>query len=226
MYLLIFSQCNHGYCRDAFFFILQSPQNSGMNRGKRRPRIHMRAEPSMLLSTWQSPMPSIAAPARRRVGPPSSAGRRGSPRPVNFVDLGSQPGAYLLAIDLRTPVTVAMPRRPTRTLAPGHYLYCGSAHGPGGLAARLGRHLRADKKPHWHIDQLTGLAAIAGIAVCPAGRECDIVDLLSATADVSFPVTGFGSSDCRRCAAHLLQVAGRFRLPPGLVSVQLPGEGG
>ena len=184
----------------------------------------MLAETPMLRSTRPSPMPLIAATSRHQDSLLSGTVATGSSGPLNLGDLGNQSGAYLLAIDLRTPMTVAIARRPPRTLAPGCYLYCGSAYGPGGLAARLRRHLRADKKPHWHVDQLTVAAGVAGIAVSPADCECDIVDQLKVAADVSVPVAGFGSSDCRRCSAHLLQVAGCFRLPPGLISVGLPGE--
>ena len=48
-----------------------------------------------------------------------------------------------------------MPRFGKLTLAAGQYAYVGSAHGPGGLRARVGRHLRAEKPLHWHIDYLT-----------------------------------------------------------------------
>ncbi len=39
-------------------------------------------------------------------------------------------------------------------LAEGWYIYFGSAFGPGGLAARVDRHLRRHKTRHWHIDHL------------------------------------------------------------------------
>ena len=185
----------------------------------------MIAETRIHCSVRRRPMSPIAVPGRHQGSLSTGSVANGSSGPVDLVDLGHQPGAYLLAIDLRMRTTVVIAGRPLRTLVPGCYLYCGSAHGPGGLAARLRRHLRADKKPHWHIDQLTVRAGVAGIAVSPAGRECDIVDLLTDAAAVSVPFAGFGSSDCRRCSAHLLQVAGRFQVPPELLSVRLPGEG-
>ncbi len=142
--------------------------------------------------------------------------------PLDLSDLGDRPGAYLLAMGLRAPTAVTIGGRLRGTLAPGLYAYCGSAHGPGGLAARLRRHLRAGKNPHWHIDQLTAQADIAGIAVRPGGRECDLFDLLRAMAGSSVPIPGFGSSDCRRCPAHLLKAAGRLAMPPGLLPVRVP----
>jgi len=36
----------------------------------------------------------------------------------------------------------------------GIYCYCGSACGPGGLYARLKRHLDGHIKKHWHFDYL------------------------------------------------------------------------
>src|SRR3954466_12462716 len=61
------------------------------------------------------------------------------------------PGAYLLLVMLPRPLCVTLPRHPEATLRPGPLFYAGSARGPGGLRARLARHQRADKKPHWHI---------------------------------------------------------------------------
>jgi hypothetical protein len=51
-------------------------------------------------------------------------------------------GGYLLAIDLSEPVAVSICGKPSALLAPGLYLYCGSAKGPGGLRARLAHHMR------------------------------------------------------------------------------------
>jgi len=43
----------------------------------------------------------------------------------------------------------------------GYYVYVGSAL--GGLASRLRRHLRSEKRLHWHIDYLLRQAAVAQI---------------------------------------------------------------
>lgn len=99
-----------------------------------------------------------------------------------------------------------MPRLGNPVLAPGIYVYAGSAFGPGGIRARVMRHLRAGNRPHWHIDHLSGAAECIGVEGFPGRRECAIVaELLSAGAMV--PVTGFGSSDCRTCRAHLVRLA-------------------
>ena len=91
-----------------------------------------------------------------------------------------------------------------RVLPAGCYAYCGSAYGPGGLQARIGRHLRADKALRWHVDRLTAAGRIVDFRAVPGGRECDLLDRLLEAPGASVPVPGFGSSDCRRCPAHLV----------------------
>ena len=115
--------------------------------------------------------------------------------------LPAAPGAYVLLVGLAAPLSLSLPGRPAAILAAGRYLYCGSARGPGGIRARVGRHMRADRKPRWHIDRLTAAGRLQGALTFPDGCECDLVTLL---ADMPFPLPGFGSSDCRRCTSHLL----------------------
>lgn len=104
----------------------------------------------------------------------------------------------------------------------GEYVYLGSAFGPGGLRARLGRHLRGDGTPHWHIDYLRKLAQASGHCYVIAdqevqrppklsqgpGREkleCRWSQALAALTAASIPAPGFGASDCTsRCPAHLV----------------------
>ena len=114
----------------------------------------------------------------------------------------SAPGAYVLALELLSAVEVVLPRRATVTLAPGRYLYCGSARGPGGLKARLGRHMRQDKRVLWHIDRLTTGGHVLGAWVFTGVTECDLVARLSF---LPTPVPGFGATDCERCSSHLLR---------------------
>jgi Uri superfamily endonuclease len=120
--------------------------------------------------------------------------------------LSSGPGAYGLLIRLKAPFSGKIGALGSITLPPGTYLYLGSAYGPGGLPARLRRHLRKDKRLHWHVDYLTNTGTIEQIFVLPEGQECDLADRALQLSDVHVPVSGFGSSDCRRCAAHLLAV--------------------
>ncbi|PWB95732.1 GIY-YIG nuclease family protein [Methylosinus sporium] len=110
------------------------------------------------------------------------------------------PGAYALLIGLTHPLEANAGRR-AATLAPGLYLYCGSAKGPGGLRARLGRHMRQGKRRRWHIDQLTEAGESLGAWITEAKGECDLVAALAA---LPVPLEGFGSSDCPHCRSHLL----------------------
>ena len=96
--------------------------------------------------------------------------------------------------------------KPSAPLAPGCYLYCGSAKGPGGLRARLAHHMRHGKSIHWHIDRLTEAGTVLGAWAFPGGDECDLVAALS---HLPVAIEGFGSTDCRKCTSHLL------RWPPG-----------
>jgi Uri superfamily endonuclease len=47
--------------------------------------------------------------------------------------------------------------------APGFYAYTGSAFGPGGLRARIGRHLSSTPVIHWHIDYLQQKTAVVEV---------------------------------------------------------------
>ena len=136
-------------------------------------------------------------------------------------DLPNAAGAYLLWLPLERPLELAAPK-PGARLEPGVYLYFGSANGPGGLAARVARHLRADKRPRWHVDQLTVAAGSKARALAwPGGGECAWRAAVQA-AGAQVPVPRFGASDCRRCPAHLLRLddAGPEdpRLRPGACS--------
>ena len=125
-------------------------------------------------------------------------------------DVPVEPGAYLLLIELAAPLTLDIPSLGPATLAPGRYAYGGSAYGPGGLKARIGRHLRRDKVLRWHIDRLTAAGRAIGVRAVPGGRECDLVRGLLDLPGTSVPLPGFGSSDCRSCPAHLVALPAGF----------------
>ena len=121
------------------------------------------------------------------------------------LDLPPLPGAYVLLIATVGTVALSIKGRTAR-LSPGGYLYCGSAKGPGGIRVRVRRHLKARKAQHWHVDRLTAAGHIRGVIVAPGGDECDLFTRLCAVPGCEVPVPGFGSSDCRRCRAHLLSI--------------------
>ncbi|NLX08061.1 MAG: GIY-YIG nuclease family protein [Chloroflexi bacterium] len=125
-------------------------------------------------------------------------------------DLPHTPGTYILLLRLDQPLTVQVGRLGRFELAPGSYAYVGSAHGPGGLAARVTRHLRTAKRPHWHIDYLTARAPVIALWLdaSPARLECVWAGALRQAPGVTVPIARFGASDCA-CPAHL------FRVPDG-----------
>ncbi len=121
---------------------------------------------------------------------------------IEFCDGTNAPrerGAYALLILLDAPLLAKAGGRSAQ-LAPGRYIYCGSAKGPGGLAARINRHMRKEKRIHWHVDQLTAAGTAQGAWVFPGGGECEIYAELAA---LPAPFPGFGASDCPRCSSHL-----------------------
>ena len=120
-------------------------------------------------------------------------------------------GAYALLLHCHGPLTVRYGRKDGVTLPRGTYVYCGSAYGPGGIRARVARHLRAEKTVRWHVDQITTRAGVRDVLAVPGGRECDLVARFAAQAGSHFPLPGFGSSDCRNCVSHLIAVADDFR---------------
>lgn len=114
------------------------------------------------------------------------------------------PGAYALAIRLDHAVKVERPY--ASALEAGWHVYAGSAKGPGGVGARLRRHLAREKRPHWHVDRLTTAAGDLAAVAYRRQTECDIVRALEAAGGFVHRLPGFGSSDCRRCQSHLLSV--------------------
>ncbi len=114
-------------------------------------------------------------------------------------------GAYVLLIRLDDPLDLPQ-RQFDHPLGPGLYSYCGSAKGPGGLGARVGRHLRAKKNKHWHVDYLSDAGEIIDVAAIVDGSECDFVQSLLQIDGADVALAGFGSSDCLDCDAHLVGV--------------------
>ena len=109
------------------------------------------------------------------------------------------------------------------TVRSGVYVYVGSAFGPGGLRARVGRHARGDGALHWHVDYLRAATALEAVWYThdPERRECTWAAVFRALPGASVPVDGFGASDCT-CPAHLV----RFEAAPSVSTfrTRLRGE--
>lgn len=122
--------------------------------------------------------------------------------------LPTEGGAYVLVIHLESAVRPGLARFPGLELAPGWYVYCGSAYGPGGLRARLARYMKRGKALRWHVDRLTGAATHVLALPVINGSECALFAALAGRPGFHVPAPGFGSSDCRSCESHLLYWAG------------------
>jgi len=102
------------------------------------------------------------------------------------------------------------------TFPAGYYVYFGSAR--AGLSARVSRHLKREKRSHWHIDYLVQSAKVMEVWYALDGeevewgvrkKECLWCQVGRGMPQGRIPVPGFGSSDCR-CPAHLVY----FPSPP------------
>lgn len=124
---------------------------------------------------------------------------------VGYGEVGPQAGLYALVCVLPQAVVLSVGRLGEVAFPAGWYVYVGSARGPGGLAARVGRHLRPAKQVHWHVDRLLAWAEVREVwaRAGDAPSECAwAAALAQARAARRWP-PGFGSSDCR-CAGHLV----------------------
>ncbi|MBI5304610.1 MAG: GIY-YIG nuclease family protein [Chloroflexi bacterium] len=117
-------------------------------------------------------------------------------------------GTYTLVIHLSRAQTIRVGALSEFKFPRGYYLYVGSAM--NGLAQRLARHVRPDKKMHWHIDYLLAHGRIKEVW---AHRSEDRLECLWAQAALAMPgarviAPRFGASDCS-CATHLIYFAKR-----------------
>ncbi len=139
--------------------------------------------------------------------------------------LPDAPGTYVLILRLPQASSVACGRLGALALAAGWYAYVGSARGPGGLAARIGHHLRRARRPHWHIDHLRAVAEVVAVWWAPGSPrlECAWAAALAGLPGAARPGAGFGASDCR-CVGHLVALPGPPRA--SALSAALGQDGG
>jgi Uri superfamily endonuclease len=124
-----------------------------------------------------------------------------------MIELPDLPGSYALSLTLCKAVTVCIGRLGWFDFPAGEYVYLGSARGPGGLRARLGRYLTGNGSTHWHIDYLRPHRVIRAVGYLPgsANLECAWSQALAAVPAARLPAPGFGASDCTQgCPAHLI----------------------
>ena len=125
--------------------------------------------------------------------------------------LQSKTGTYVIWLQLGSERQIQVGRLGKVILKPGYYAYVGSAFGPGGVHARLGRHFKTHKKKRWHIDYLRAVCSVreAWVSYDKQRLEHRWADRLMGLKGAWLPAARFGASDCS-CAAHLIGFA---RLP-------------
>ncbi len=101
-------------------------------------------------------------------------------------------GAYVLLMRLDEDTTIATGALGELHFRAGEYCYVGSANGPGGIEARVGRHLRKEKKKRWHIDYFLDFALISDVIVLENGSEINAARTLSGECP---GIPHFGASD-------------------------------
>ena len=108
-------------------------------------------------------------------------------------------GSYILVINLKEKKSIQIGKLGKIIFEKGLYIYVGSAL--NGLEQRINRHLRKNKKKHWHIDYFLEFANIVDIFYkeSQTREECNIaIELDKYLASIP----GFGCSDCK-CKSHL-----------------------
>ncbi|MBI3931051.1 MAG: GIY-YIG nuclease family protein [Chloroflexi bacterium] len=123
-------------------------------------------------------------------------------------------GSYVLFVKVPEKQIITIGRLKAVHFPGGYYAYVGSAM--GGFKARLNRHLKGDKKLHWHIDYLLQKAAITSIILCQSEDrlECTIAQALSRQFD---SIPSFGCSDCQ-CHSHLFFATDEKPIMSGVMS--------
>lgn len=122
-------------------------------------------------------------------------------------ELPPNPGSYGLWFNLPVDVGQEIGRLGGFDFPHGSYLYFGSAHGPGGLRARIHHHALVTTTPHWHLDWLRpDLFLIGGwFTTMPGNWECAWSQAALNLPGAAIPAPGFGAADCHHgCAAHLV----------------------
>lgn len=109
-------------------------------------------------------------------------------------------GAYVIILRVPVRTRLAVGALGTVELAPGYYLYVGSAMRD--LSQRIDRHRRERKRLHWHVDYLRQRSVFVRAVPVRSSvpLECELARSIGDVAQ--WQVGGVGSSDCS-CPTHL-----------------------
>jgi len=115
-------------------------------------------------------------------------------------------GTYALVIRSENHLLLPVGRLGIQDFPPGYYTYAGSAL--RGLNSRLKRHLKTEKRLHWHIDYLLLQTNVTQIwySFSEEKLECVWNEILSQLPGAVPHIRDFGSSDCK-CQTHLTHFA-------------------
>ena len=129
-----------------------------------------------------------------------------------FLDnIPQEKGTYLLLVKVKDNPIIHVSKK-IWMFEKGIYAYIGSARNTGGLRARIGRHLKQDKKLYWHIDYLleNSYVEIIGTIFTTSKKnlECEVVKTLIKEGTETPYAKRFGSSDCKKgCPSHIIKLS-------------------
>jgi Uri superfamily endonuclease len=128
--------------------------------------------------------------------------------------ISSDRGIYILEFHSSRSFSIELKKFRNIRFKKGFYYYIGSAQ--KNLNSRIERHLKKDKKLHWHIDYITSLPFIKifEIKILPDFSkefECRVVNYINVNYEASFPAKKFGNSDCLNCHSHLIFSRNQFK---------------
>ncbi len=108
-------------------------------------------------------------------------------------------GVYVLVIELDKDATIEVGALGRIDFSSGYYTYVGSAQ--KGVESRVERHIREEKKKHWHIDYILENAEIIQVFTHRGEKEeeCKMADFIDGFSEA---IEDFGCSDCN-CISHL-----------------------
>lgn len=111
---------------------------------------------------------------------------------------------YAIYLKLEKDANIQIGKLGTYSFKQGIYIYVGSAK--RNIEARIKRHKKINKPLRWHFDYLRPHGNIIKIITYENTiGECGLAEKLRKKHNGSFPVRGFGASDCR-CFSHLIYV--------------------
>ncbi|MCE4619237.1 MAG: GIY-YIG nuclease family protein [Desulfurococcales archaeon] len=114
-------------------------------------------------------------------------------------------GVYILILGVESDQSLDIGSLGRHRVEKGYYAYIGSAKGPGGIRARLCRHIHRCGRRHWHIDYFRDIAKPIAFTYCcqENASESWLYHILARRLQPY--IRGFGSSDNPGVYSHLFK---------------------